>query len=161
MRTRGPLFLLDPSWLFLGAGLALIASAALIPAIDDLRAARFHRDRAVAMERYRLERLANYTSFLTALEGRHPTLMRSLATSQLNLVPEGTEIVVFPAATHDEGADVFARLDPAYVAPEPPEPVGSTLERWSLDPTTRLWLIASGAFFTLLGVLPGVTPNRA
>ncbi len=157
MRSRAPLFALDPSWLFLGAGLSLVVAAALIPAFDDLSQARYHRDRAVAMERYRLERLASYTAFLGAIEDGNQTLMRSLASSQLNLTPTDTELVLLPARTATSGDDVFTDLDPAYAAPPEPVPVGSTLERWSLDPRTRLWLLASGALFTLIGVLPGVT----
>lgn len=158
-RARGPLSLIDPSWLFLGAGLALVASAALIPAFEDLRQARFHRDRAAAMERFRLERLATYSAYLDAIERGDETLMRSLASTQLNLVPVGTHVALTPVRT-GEDADVFRDLDPEYIAPIEPMPIGSTLERWSLDPSARLWLLAFGCFFTLVGVLPAAPRRR-
>lgn len=154
MRPLAPLSILDPSWLFLLAGLALVASAVLIPAFDDLTQARHHRDRAVAMEAYRNERLANYTGYLGALDARDETLMRSLAASQLNLTPRGTELLVLPARSGGAGSDVFAQLDPVYTPPEPPTKVGSTLERWAMQPRTRLWVIAFGALCVLVGILP-------
>ena len=86
--------------------------------------------------------------------------MRSLAASQLNRQPADTELVLLPARTNSVGDDLFADLDPEYTAPEAPEPVGSTLERWTLDPSTRLWLLAGGACCVLLGVLPGVSTTR-
>ncbi|MEM1423486.1 MAG: hypothetical protein AAGH64_05725, partial [Planctomycetota bacterium] len=110
---------------------------------------------------YRLERLATHTAFLAALEAEDETLLRSLAASQLNRAPVGDEIVLIPARTGDAGQEVFTDLDPVYTSPEAPARVGSTLERWSLNPSTRLWLLALGVFCILLGVLPGASPRPA
>lgn len=156
-----PLSIIDPTWLFLGAGITLVVAAALIPAFDDLADARYHRERALAMERYRLEKLATHTAYLSALETEDPTLLKNLAATQLNRAPAGDEILLLPARTNDAGRDVFTELDPAYIAPEPPAGVGSTLERWTLNPTSRLWLLALGVFCVLLGVLPSAAPKRA
>ena len=156
-----PLAILDPAWLFLLAGVTLVIAAALIPAFDDLKDAQHHRDRAVAMERYRLERLATHTAFLGALETEDQTLLRSLAATQLNRVPMNDEVLLLPIRTGDAGQDVFTDLDPEYAAPPAPQPVGSTLERWTLDPSSRLWLLALGVFCILLGVLPSAGTQRA
>ena len=50
--TSRPLF--DPGWLFLLAGFGLLGSLVLIPAMEDVEAARFKRDQVLAIEAHAL-----------------------------------------------------------------------------------------------------------
>ncbi|MDX2147191.1 MAG: hypothetical protein SFZ23_06675 [Planctomycetota bacterium] len=146
--------LIDPGWLFVLAGMGLIAAVVLIPAADDVAEVRWRRDRALAIEQRRLERLARYEEFLVALERREPTLLTSLAASQLNQIPSDREPIAGLTDTSLASASVFAALEPEE-APFPPRvKVDSVLHRIATDNSHRLWLIAGGGLCLLLGLLP-------
>lgn len=145
---------LDPGWLFLAAGLMVIGATVLIPAADDLSEARFLRDRARLVEGHREERLTRYENYLGALERREPPLVLSLAASQLNQIPEDRAPFLSTAASATANASVYPALEPAPLRLEERQKIGSTLERWTTDPTRRLWLIAGGAVCVLVGLLP-------
>src|SRR5437763_930116 len=68
---------IDPGWLFAIAGLAILACTVLLPALDDLGEARWQRDRALAIEKHRLVRLARYKQYLDALDSKDPALILS------------------------------------------------------------------------------------
>ncbi len=148
----------DPGWLFLIAGLVLVSAMVVLPAMRDLDHARYHRDSAAALEQYRLDRLERYTSFYSALEYNDELLLRRLASTQLNRQPVGTEFVVLPA--HNDSADVFHQLEPAFVAPVPPRPTGSFLERLAMSGSLRLWLIGLGGLFVVYGLMPAATRKK-
>jgi len=149
---------IDSGWLLLLAGVALLAAALLIPAADELSEARWQRDRTIALERAHLERLDRHRTYLEALLADDPGLARSLAVSQLNLVPED-RAAIDSVNVIEPSTDVFAALEPA----PPVLPVhgssDSTLARLALGSTSRLWLIAIGALLTLIGLLPQ-SPRR-
>ncbi|MFM8872820.1 MAG: hypothetical protein ACKOJI_05625, partial [Phycisphaerales bacterium] len=81
--------LFDPGWLFVVAGLVLVASAALVPATYDLWVMRTQLKHLEAQELENDRRLAAYSRFVNDLDRVDPQLVRRLAASQLNLVPEG------------------------------------------------------------------------
>lgn len=145
---------LDPGWLFLLAGATLCAVTALIPAFDQLAEAELARDRARVAERFHLSRLQNYASYRDALWRADPGLTLSLASQQLNLVPEGRDILPVPGETAPENLSPFPALEPDApptlyrVVPD------TVLQRWTTDDRKRLWLLAAGAFCILLGLLP-------
>jgi hypothetical protein len=148
--------LVDPGWLFLLAGMAILSATVLIPAAADLSATKFQRERALAIEAHRMERLARYEEYLAALDNRDPSLVLSLAASQLNEIPEGRAPIPgqdgVMGATSD--ASVFPSLEPpALKLPERTERP-SILERWTSDDSKRLWLIIGGAACVLVGLLP-------
>lgn len=155
---RGPL--LDPGWLFLVAGVVLVASVVLIPAVNDLEEARFYRDRVLAAEAHRKDRLERYNEFLQALQRGEPDLVRSLAATQLNQTLATEALLMPPGVTiGDEmarrSASVFASLEPpTLVLPERPQREISRLERWATDQRSRLWLLGAGALLILVGLLP-------
>ncbi len=153
-RGAAPLFAIDAGWLFLVAGLALLAATVLIPAADDLAEARWRRDRAVAVENYRVRRLENYSDFLDALARQDQTLVLSLAATQLNLAPENRVPMLDPAELGTHSASVFPALEPAFIPAPPPKRPASTLQRWATDNRRRLWLIVSGGVCVLVGLLP-------
>lgn len=149
-----PLVPLDPGWLFLLAGATLCAVTALIPAFDQLAEAELARDRARVVERFHLQRLQNYSSYREALWRADPALTLSLASLQLNLVPEGRDIIPVPGETAPEDLSPFPGLEPDP-APTLYRVVPDTvLQRWTTDDRKRLWLLAAGAFCILLGLLP-------
>jgi len=152
---RAP-YLVDPGWLFLLAGLALLAATVLIPAADDLAATKFQRERALAIEKHRLERLARYEEYLAALDNKDPSLVLSLAASQLNEIPEDRAPIPGQRGALGAMADasVFPSLEPpALKLPERVQD-DSILERWTNGERSRLWLIVAGAACVLVGLLP-------
>jgi hypothetical protein len=152
-----PIAFLDPGWLYLLAGLALLAATVLIPAMDDLEDVRIERDRMMAIERHRGERITRYRDYLDALQRQEPSLVMALAASQLNLIPQGRTIALqtpdLLAAPQRAGL-IFASLEPPGLRLPERRSTGSLLERLSGSDFIRPWLIAGGALCLLLGLLP-------
>lgn len=153
--------LLDPGWLFLIAGVAIVSATVLIPAQRDRDEARWYRDRVAAVEEHRQQRLQRYDRYLKALRGGDETLVLSLAATQLNQAPENMEPLIAPSKLAARPASPFAALEPeALVLPARPErldpesPNLSMLERWATNERSRLWLLAGGALCILIGLLP-------
>jgi hypothetical protein len=153
-RLYTPLVRLDPGWLFLLAGLAVLAATVLIPAYDDLAQARWQRDRALAIEQHRVQRLERYGAYLDALDRRDESVVLSLAAEQLNKVPVGRQPLLPPADPGTRSASVFPMLEPEPLRLPTVQAQDSTLARLATGDRTRLWLIAGGALCVLLGVLP-------
>ena len=76
------------------AGLGVLISTVLIPAIDDLEQARWQRDRAAAIERHRVERLERYGAYLDAVMRAEESVVLALAAEQLNRVPAGSQPLI-------------------------------------------------------------------
>jgi len=155
-RTNAAAFL-DAGWLFLLAGIAIIGATVLIPAADDLSYAQWLRDRALAVEQHRLDRLARYEEYLAAIEQRQPALIQSLAASQLNQIPANQAIIPGARVDADADASVFPALEPPALRLPERQIVDSTLQRWTTDDRYRTWLIIGGAGCILIGLLP---PSR-
>lgn len=154
MEARVSRPLIDPGWLFLLAGLMVLTATVLIPAQDDLDRARWLRDRGLAIERERLDRLERYREFAHAIEERTPSLVLSLAASQLHQIPADRRLIPGFAPPPDAPASVFAALEP-----DPPVRVerrtpDSILYRWATGERTRVWMIAAGTLLVLVGLLP-------
>lgn len=154
------LAVLDPGWLFLIAGIMLLGSMVIIPAQDDLRHAQWLRDRAKAVLDHRTQRLDRYREYLAAVDAQEPSVVLSLAASQLNQIPSDRAPLPEPESTHAKSskngsAMVFPALEPPPpVLPAEPPKVDSTLARWATGGESRLWMIAAGALCLLLGLLP-------
>lgn len=151
----GPLFRFDPGWLFLVAGAALVSATVLIPAVDDLAQARWHRDRAVAVERYRAARLETHSAYLDALDRGDAAVLLALAQTQLNMTPVDGRPLVDLTQRGLSSASVFDGLEPTFVPAPKPARAGSILERWATDEQMRLWLMGLGGILVLVGLLPG------
>ena len=157
MPERAPISYLDPGWLYMLAGLALLAATVLIPATDDLGEVQLQRDRALAIERHQQRRVDNYGEYLEALKREEPPLVMALAASQLNQIPASRSLVL----ETPEGmggakatAAIFAALEPGDLSlPERHRP-RSLLHRWATGEGSRTWLIAAGGVCLLMGVLP-------
>lgn len=153
-----PIALFDPGWLFLLVGVAVLGATVLIPAADELAEVRLQRDRALALEKHRADRIARYSGYLTSLEAEEPSLIKALAQSQLNQIPQGRSLIIEQPAPLVGGAiqsaSVFTDLEPP--PPKLPERVrvGSLLQRLATGDLSRPWLIAGGALCLLVGLLP-------
>lgn len=150
---RTPLFRLDPGWLFVVAGATIVVAMVLVPATDQLARTAHQRDKARALADHAARRLASHAEYLDAVERREPTLIRSLAASQLNLIPDTHQVL----RTNNAPADprpVLDQLEPGFEPPEPPARPDTTLRAIASDPTNRLWAMAVGMVSILYGLLP-------
>lgn len=147
--------LFDPAWLFLLAGLALVSATVLVSAQTQLDEVRHQRDRVLAIEEHRQQRLDRYKEYLDALTQGQPALVESLAGSQLNQIPADRAAI---PGTVREGASLEASIFPALEPPPLREPAQfetpSTLARLASNDATRIWLLAGGAVLILVGLLP-------
>lgn len=161
--ARPPIALFDPGWLYLLAGIVLLAATVLIPAMDDLAEVRLQRDRALALEQHRTDRLKRYQDYLGALEREEPSLVMALAASQLNEIPQDRSLILeTPESTPPPAsASVFSGLEPPPLKLPEREPVNSILERWTSSDPSRTWLVAAGAVCLLMGLLPRSKPAGA
>lgn len=153
VQRAGPL--LDPGWLFLVAGMVLIAATVLIPAQKELEEVRFAVKRAEAAAAHRGERLGNYQKYLGDLRAGDISTIQSLAAMQLNQAPESLDVLVPSGDLPKRTASVFTALEPPpLVLPEKHEPPASLLEQWATSDRARLWLLAAGATCLFIGLLP-------
>lgn len=160
MSSERPIDRFDPGWLFLIAGMTLLCATVLIPAQRDIETARWQRDRALAIEDQRRERLFRHERYLAALDAQEPAVVRSLAASQLNLIPEGRAALLPASRASQTDASVFPSLEPRPIALPAFARAESLLGRWATADQPRLWLIAAGGLLTLIGLLPW-TEERA
>lgn len=153
---RAPIAYLDAGWLYVLAGVTLLAITLILPAMDELAEVRLQRDRAFAIEQHKALRLKNYKEYLVALERQEPSLVLALATSQLNQIPQGKTILLESPeqALGTADASVFWGLEPARTDLPERQHIDSFLERWTSSDTARPWLIIAGAICIFMGVLP-------
>jgi len=173
---------IDPGWLFLFAGVALLGATVIIPAQRELEDAQYLKLRVQTVQEHRSARLANYAQFLGKLESGDKTLMAQVVAAQQNQVDSQLELILpaddglqvegvtlpkaptaiasgatVPGAS-DAPASPFPALEPAPLRlPQRvvvPTEQRSTLERWSTDSKARLWLIATGAVCIGIGLFP-------
>lgn len=145
---------LDAGWLFLIPGAVLLGAAMLLPAGDALADARLQRDRMLAIEQHRLERLGRYEEYLRLLESADPVLYQSLAAQQLGLVPNDRRALATADAGRVTNASVFPALEPPPLVLPDRRRIDSTLQELASDSRGRLILIASAAICLFLGLLP-------
>lgn len=159
---RKPLIPLDAGWLFLLPGLVVLSATILIPALDDVQDAVFKRDRVLAIERHRLQRLQNYIDYLDAIDHGDESVELSLVASQLNMVPEDALPLSPPTEPGRVNASVFPELEPAplILRDAPPRENRSLLTRLAIGEKSRLWMIVVGAICILIGLLCGSGSTR-
>lgn len=138
--------------------MSVLAAVVLIPAEENLQQARWQRDRAIAVERHRQERITRYEEYLAALDDQNPSLVLSLAESQLNEIPADRSVVHSalgnPLGARSQDLSVFPGLEPPPVQLPEFHPTPSTLSRLVTDHKTRGWMILGGAVCVLVGLLP-------
>ncbi len=151
---------IDPGWLFVVGGLVLCVAGILLPAQRDLDDLRRQRAELRHEEAILQGRLAARGAFLQELDRRQPALIRRLAASQLNLVPQGEEPLLVSSSLND---DIISWVD-ATVQATPTEEIhraNSTLSRL-MNGRYRLWLLTAGVVSAFLGLLldPSLTRVR-
>ena len=151
MRNGRASLLFDPGWMFVIAGLVLVASAALVPATYDLWVMRTQLRHLDAQERENFNRLEAYSKFVHDLDAAEPQLVRRLAASQLNLVPRGERPLIVARSARETPIEwVDATIAPvrATVVPFP----DSLLSRLTLG-RKALWIAGAGVMCIFLGLL--------
>lgn len=158
--ARKPLISFDAGWLFLLPGLVVLSATIVIPAMDDVEDAKWKRDRVLAIEKHRLERLQNYIVYLDAVDRGDESVVLSLAASQLNMTPADAAPVNPPEDPGRTSASVFPELEPEpmVLRDKPPARERSLLARLAVGERSRLWMIVMGAVCVLIGLL--TTPGR-
>ncbi|MEM1330723.1 MAG: hypothetical protein AAGG07_09200 [Planctomycetota bacterium] len=146
----------DAGWLFLSAGLALLAATVLIPASADLARTRHARDTSIALERLHDERYRRHAEYLDAVLAQDPLVMDQLAARQFNLVPEGARPLTGAVVPTSQPATVFSQFEPDPVAAPELRLTDSTLAQLASGDRSRLWLIAAGGVMVLIGLMPRV-----
>lgn len=157
----------DPGWLFVGAGSAVVVSSVVIPAQEDLAEARLHRDRAIVAADYAATRVARYSDFLESLDAHDETVMTNLAATQLNLVPASKTPLFMLRSDRPDDANVFREIEPPPPDLPPPPDSGAaegdaeigTARRSLLavlvtGDATRPWAVIGGMMCILIGLLP-------
>ncbi len=148
-------------WLFLAAGMAMLACVALVPVMDDLEKAKWRRAQAEALLEHKRERLDNYSTYLEALDRQDETVMKALAATQLNLAPADRTPVWMDGDIDHFNASVFDDLEPAPVVMPRLGMGDSTLRNLIEGDTTRMLMIVGGALCVLIGVLPPASRESA
>jgi hypothetical protein len=146
-------------WLYLAAGVGVLAAAALIPAQRQLERAGALRERAEAQVEARREMLAEAGERIAALTQPDEALLASLAQTHLNLAPEGARPLALRIERAAPAARPVARLSSNHQNVQPLET--SLLERLLTDSPSRSIVIVAGAVCVLIGLLPASQPKRS
>jgi len=151
--------IIDPGWLFLIAGIGILGSVILLPAFEEVSQARFKRDQVLTVEKHRDVRISRYEEFIDAVDSRDPTLIVSLAESQLNQIPidRAAFTSTFPdpsKKTGDVDASIFPSLEPDPLVLPEREKVVSRLEALTTNAASRPWLTLIGGVCVFVGLLP-------
>ncbi len=167
MQFSGILVRVDPGWLFVLSGAAVLCATVLIPAHDELAEAQHLRTQAQSLLAHRHERLDHHQKYLEALERRSETVLLDLARSQLNLIQADQSYIITPVDVVAEPALVpatpFASLEPAPArasAGASFHPRDTLLRRLTTNRKVRLWLIAASALSILFGLLPSAEDSE-
>jgi hypothetical protein len=145
---------IEAGWLYLSAGLVLIASVAIIGPLDDLAVIQYRRDRLAALERSSTDQLEAYLTFLEALEDEDPALLGRLVAAQMNRIPENEEPVGLIGTELDAHVDhwIQSSVRPVKVVAAP-KLRQSWLRRLSTG-EYRVWTLLAGAVMVFVGLLP-------
>jgi len=140
------------SWLYLAAGVALLAAVAIIPAHEELDRARVIQQKAeVAVERRRAMR-EDAGERLSALAAPSEALLASLAQTHLNLAPTGSRAISLPVRALPVRVALASDGAPAEAEPR------SLLARLATGRPWRSLMIVLGAVCVLVGLLPAAEP---
>ena len=143
-------------WLYLGAGVTLLAAVAIIPAHEELDRARVIQAKAEAAVDRRREMREDAGARLAALADPSDALLVSLAQTHLNLAPAGSRAISLPVRTPPAPQAALASdTRPAAAAPD-----RSRLARLVTGRPSRSLLIVLGAVCVLVGLLPPAEASK-
>jgi len=162
----------DSGWLFILAGGAMISAMVLIPAADNLTQLQGRRDHLQARVNAETRRLEAYGSFYDALNREDPMLVRRLAASELNLIPDDAEPVAMLEETGD-GLDASIDGWIERTLDEPGVEYGGvaggeargeprvTVLRRLASGGSRLWIMIAGVAAVFVGLLPPMRGGKS
>lgn len=151
---------LDPGWLFIIAGLAVCASALLIPAQRDLEDVREKLVVLKAYEGVSRQRMVTYDHFLVQVEREDPALLKRLAASQFNLLPEGETPILHDLQASGVSFDQWIESSLESGGLEQNPTPDTTLAQVANGPY-RVLFMAGGILCLFIGLVPGRQNNRA
>ena len=139
-------------------GIALIASALLIPQADENRRIVYQREKLKADLDHVEKQIATNEEFLRLLAS-DPTLAERLAQRQMKVIREGTSVL----NVDDDGKDDMSPFLLVAVPPPPPmpeyRPVGGLLATMCREPKTQLYLLGAALMLVASGLVLGYTPK--
>jgi len=153
MRLTKPVVVVDPGWLFIIAGLMMIASAMLIPPQMQLHSLRQKVGSLRVQEHRSHERLRAYSDFLATLEEEDAVLLKRLVAAQLNLIPQ-SEVPLLVAASAAEPVTTWIESTvrvPPHAASEFPR---TRLVDLVTGPD-RQWVLGGACVCLFMGILLG------
>jgi hypothetical protein len=153
MRLTKPVVVVDPGWLFIIAGLMMIAAAMLIPPQMQLHELRQKVGSLHVQEHRSHERLRAYSDFLATLEEEDQVLLKRLVAAQLNLIPQ-SEVPVLVAASAAEPVTTWIESTvrvPPHVTSEFPH---TRLVDLVTGPD-RQWVLGGACVCLFMGILVG------
>jgi hypothetical protein len=158
-RLTRPLFRFDPGWLFIAAGLALCAAGVLLPAQADLHALRMQLEQLRNEESQAYARLRAHSDFMDQVDRADPALIRRLAATQLNMVPEGDKPVLLTASLTVPVTHWIESAVQVDIRPPKPAPISKLSE--IANGEHRLWLFGGGIMVVFIGLVLGPGTRRS
>ncbi len=143
-----PLLIGLTGWLYLIAGLAMLAAVVIIPAHDELDLARLMERKAAAQVQLRRDMQEDAGERLAALAEPSDALLASLAQTHLNLAPVGTRALDLHIALPAYTTRLVADTRPSA------EPRRSPLARLVTTRPARSIIILAAAICILIALLP-------
>ncbi len=139
-------------WLYLTAGVVLLAAVAIIPAHEELDRARVIQQKAETAVERRRDMREDAGERLAALAAPSEALLASLAQTHLNLAPAGSRAISLPVQA------LPARVALASDGAPPDAEPRSLLARLATGRPWRSLMIVLGAVCVLVGLLPAAEP---
>ena len=161
---------IDTGWLFILAGGVIVSAMLLIPPTDDLAQLQIQREQLQAQVNAEEHRAEAYQSFRDALENEDPMLVRRLAVSELNLIPDDVEPIAMLVESSDGlDASVDDWIEETLPKPNAIAIYGSTtgydrpretlLRKLATGPS-RLWIMIAGVASIFIGLLPPMRSGK-
>ncbi len=161
---------IDTGWLFILAGGVIVSAMVLIPPADDLAQLQIQREQLQAQVNEEAHRFEAYQSFTDALENEDPMLVRRLAVSELNLIPDDVEPIAMLVESSDgldasvddwieetlPTSDTIAINGSSTGYDQPRE----TLLRKLATGPSRLWIMIAGMAAIFIGLLPPMRSGK-
>lgn len=141
-------------WMFLTAGLTLLAVMVLLPPADDLARLQHQRDELAHRERAALDRLRSYATFLDAVESEDADLVRRLAAAQLNRIPANAQPVSLIGSNLDASFVSWIEATVPQLALVGARPDRDTWLRRMAGQRYRMWCVSGAMVLMLIGLLP-------
>jgi|GEM_PF-6862939 len=155
----------DPGFLFVIAGCALLAAITLIPARAGLAQAQAAHNQAAREERLAMERLKLHSDFLDMLHAGDSDALEAVAADQLRQAPPGKTLLAPMTRGTSAPGQTLRWLEPrartvASAATANTKTPMSLLARIAMDDQSRLVVMTLAAAVVFAGLLPPTIGQR-